>query len=252
MIIEKILKLKNNKYKIIFDNEELITYDNVILENNLLFKKVITKEVYKKIINETKYYDIYNKCVKSILKCRKSEKQIKDYLIKNEVNNDDIEKIITKLKSINLINDREFARAYINDKIHLSKSGLNKIKNDLLNYNISRDIIEEELENIDMSIFNDRLEKLIIKKINTNHKYSNYELKQRILNDMINLGYKREDILNIIENNLKDNKDIIKKEYNKIYEKLSKKYNDKELEFRVIQKLYSKGFTKEEIEEIID
>ena len=44
MLITKIEKLKNNKYKIIIDDEKIITFDNVILDNNLLYKKVIDKE----------------------------------------------------------------------------------------------------------------------------------------------------------------------------------------------------------------
>ena len=250
MNIKKIIKLKNNKYKIVFDDHEITTYDNVILDNNLLYKKNIDKENYDKIIKDTNYYDIYNKCVKSILKKRKSEKEIKEYLDKFNIDNKD--KIISKLKEINLINDRDFTRAYINDKIYLSKCGINKIKNDLINLGIDIIIINEELSNIDKSIFQDLLEKQVLKKIKNNTKYSNYQLKQKILNEMINLGYEKEDILSIIDVNIISDNEILEKEFNKIYNKLKTKYSGYELNQKIKQKLTIKGFKVDDINKKIE
>ena len=250
MNIEKIIKLKNNKYKIVFDDHEITTYDNVILDNNLLYKKNIDKENYDKIIKDTNYYDIYNKCVKSILKKRKSEKEIKEYLDKFNIDNKD--KIISKLKEINLINDRDFTRAYINDKIYLSKCGINKIKNDLINLGIDIIIINEELSNIDKSIFQDLLEKQVLKRIKNNTKYSNYQLKQKILNEMINLGYEKEDILSIIDVNIISDNEILEKEFNKIYNKLKTKYSGYDLNQKIKQKLIIKGFKADDINKKIE
>ena len=45
MKIEKIKKLSNNKYKLVFvDNDSLTLYEDVILDNNILFKKDIDDE----------------------------------------------------------------------------------------------------------------------------------------------------------------------------------------------------------------
>ena len=41
---------------------------------------------------------------------------------------------------------------------------------------------------------------------------------------------------------------ILKKEQEKLYRKLSRKYSGKELEFQINHRLYLKGFQKEEIE----
>ena len=59
MKIEKIQKLKNNKYKIILENNDVInTYDDVILNNNLLFNKDISSELLNQINNQTIYYHL--------------------------------------------------------------------------------------------------------------------------------------------------------------------------------------------------
>ena len=100
-------------------------------------------------------------------------------------------------------------------------------------------------------MINERLKKLILKKINSNHKYSNSNLKQRVLSEMINLGYSKEKILEIIDNNILSDDEIIKREFNKIYNKLKLKYSGVELAIKLKQKLLYKGFNIEDINRIM-
>ena len=246
MQIEKITKLKNGKYKIKLDTFEFITYDDIIINYNLLYKKELDNELFNKINQETSYYDTYNKCIKFCMKRVRSENEVRKYLNKLEVSNNDIEKIITKLRSINLINDKIYVRSYINDKLYLSKDSINKIRNDLNEQSIDKDIIASEISNIE---YNDieKLEKLIIKRIKSNHRYSNYILKNKIISEMKNLGYNYDDIISIFDKNISDNYDILLKEYNKLYNKYSKKYESSELEYYIKNKLYIKGFNYEDI-----
>lgn len=243
--------MKDNRYKIYIEDETIITYDNVILDNDLLYKKEIDNNLYKKIVSATNYYDVYNKVIKYILKKRRSIKETKQYLIKFNLSDNDSNKILNKLKDINLLNDIEYCKSYINDKVYLSKTGINKIRMDLLNEDISIDVIENELNNIDKSILNNRLEKLIIKKIQNNKKYSNYHLKQKILNEMINLGYSKDLILKIIDNNLKNEDEITSIEFNKLYNKLKIKYSGIDLDNRLRQKMVSKGFKIDKINKLV-
>lgn len=247
MKINKIVKLKDNKYKIYINGESIITYDNVILDNDILYKQNIDNKLYEKILLDTNFFNIYNKVVKHILKKRRSEKEINLYLKKYELEENKVNRIINKLKELKLIDDIEFCRAYINDKLYLSKCGFRKIKNDLLEHNIPLNIIEEQLNNIDTNILDNRLEKLVLKKINSNKKYSSYSLKQKILNEMINLGYDKNKILEIVERNIKNDTNILNKEFEKNYIKLQKKYSGIELKNRIKQKLLQKSFDMEEI-----
>lgn len=246
MQIEKIKK-NGKKYKIILDNGlEIKTFDDVIINNSLLYNKTINNDLLEKINKENDYYDVYYKVVNLISKKLRSEKEIKDFLEKYDV---DKSKIINKLKSINLINDKNFVKAYISDKINLSNDGLDKIKNDLLKHNIDINLIMDEISKIDNDLIDQKIEKLIIKKTK-NSNYSGFKLKYKVVNELINLGYDKSRIVEIYDNLNIKNDNLIVKEYNKLYSKLSKKYQDKELEYKINLKLYNKGFTKEEIEDI--
>lgn len=251
MKIKEIKKNKNGKYKIILDNDEIInTYDDVILNNGLLFHKEIDSELLNKLNTETNYYEIYNKTIKFIEKKLRSKKEIITFLNKNKVGESDKEKIINKLESIKLINDELFANAYSQDRINLSSDGPYKIINDLRKNDISEEMIEKVISKIDEDLIYEKLKKLIVKKIKSNHNKSNYMLKQKIIIDMTNLGYDKEMIIEIIDENKCSNSNIINNEYKKIYTKFSKKYEGIELERLIKNKLIQKGFSSEEIENI--
>ena len=121
----------------------------------------------------------------------------------------------------------------------------------ILEHNISLEIIEEELNKIDKEIINSKIEKLINKKIK-NTKYTGYILKQKVIQYLNDLGYDKNDVIEIYDNISIDNNNLLKKEYDKLYKKLSLKYADKELNNKIKTKLYQKGFSISEINEIIN
>lgn len=251
MKIDKITKNKNGKYKIVFDNKESITtYDDVILNNGILFKKELSSEEINKITNDSNYYDVYNKTIKFISVKMRSEKEIIKFLEKKEITVQEKGQIILKLKEIKLINDEKFAHAYFQDRINLSNDGPDKIKQDLINNDISDSIIEEIYDKLDQATIYEKLDKLIQKKIKINHSKSNFMLKQKIVYDMVNMGYDKTMIIDILEKRLTNNTNIINNEYLKLKHKLSKKFSEEELERKIIQKLQQKGFSFEEIKKI--
>ena len=67
-------------------------------------------------------------------------------------------------------------------------------------------------------------------------------LKKKIMLDLHLLGYEN-DMINSVLNNydFSNNEDIAKREYEKLYKRLSRKYEGKELEFKIKEKLYQKG-----------
>ena len=251
MKIEEIKKQKNGKYKITFESGEVLnTYDDVILNNGLLFHKDVDSLLFNKLNEETKYYYIYNKTIKYIEKKLRSKKEIEVFLDKNEIGSNDKKKIMDKLESINLINDKLFANAYFQDRINLSSDGPYKIINELKKNNISDDIILSIEEKIDNDAIYEKLSKLVLKKIKSNRNKSNYMLKQKIVVDMINLGYEKNMIIDIINENIDNNNSVIQNEYKKLFDKLSKKYDDEELNKMIKNKLIQKGFSLEEINKI--
>ena len=249
----KIIKIqkKNNKYKITLENNTIIeTYDEIIIKENILYKKEITDELKSKIEKENKYYEIYNNILKYIKIKLRSEYEIRENIKKNEIDKFTEEKLIKKLKDSKLIDDKTYTYAYIHDRIKFSNDGPYKIKKELLKNKIEENLIEDELNKLDRKEIYEKLKKQILKKINANNKYSNNMIKQKLINYFINQGYEKSMISEIIQDNQKEDNNIIKKEYEKLYNKYKTKYNEYELNRVIKQKLYQKGFSIDEINNI--
>ena len=130
MKIEKYKKIKDNKYKIYLSNNTTIdVYDEVIIKNNLLYKKDIDEVDLNKIEKENIYQDIYNTAVKYIMVRLRSVNELRNYLLKKKYELDIVESIIIKLEKNGYLNDLIFTKAFINDKLNFTTMGKYKIKN---------------------------------------------------------------------------------------------------------------------------
>ncbi len=243
MKIIKYKKTSNRKYKVFLENGESITlHEDIILKHNLLITKQIDDiEEIKKYNDEYLIYDNTLKYLSTKMRC---ELEIRNYLKKTLTNENKIDEIVNKLKESSLLNDRLYVKSYILDKTNLNKYGPNKLKNELLRLNIDKDIIDEEISKLDSNTINDNLKELIDKKIRLNRKYAGDVLKNKILIELVNMGYSKEAISKILSEKDLSNNELYDKEYQKLYNKYKNKYSGSELEYFIKQKLYSKGLKK--------
>lgn len=248
MKVQKIIK-KNNYYILSLSNGDKIkTYEEVIIKNNLLYKKVINDKLLKKIKDDNAYYKVYNNVLGLINKRFRSEHEVRQYLNKNEINADTQSEIINKLKGLNLINDNNYAIMYVNDRINLSLDGPYKIKRHLILNNIDSDVIEKVIESIPNTVIDDHINKILEKKTKSSTKYSEKVYKQKLLLYLKNMGYPVERVKYLIENITINRND---KEFEKAYNTLSKKYSGNELKTNFILKMLTKGHKREEINDFL-
>lgn len=199
MKIEKYESINNGQYKIYLSDGTIIKINSdVIINNNLLYKKEIDNTLLNKILKENDNANIYNKCVKYISVRLRSKKEIIDYLKK--LNIDNTADIIDKLTKNNLINDEVFTKAFIKDKINFTSYGPYRIRQELNKYNIDNEIIDKYINDIDEEILIGKVDKQINKMIKSNRKYSGNILKSKIYNNLYNNGFDKDMIINVLNN----------------------------------------------------
>lgn len=253
MKIQKIKKLNSGKYKIEFENgDKISTYDDVILKNQLLFHKDVDVETFQQLNKDTEYFALYNKMLKKITTKLRSEKEIKEFLEKENASEKDQKSIVKKLKEIGMINDLAFAKAYVSDHVFLSNEGPYKIRRGLEEHHISEEWIEEAMTTIKEEDIENKLQKIIIKKLKLNKKHSNYMLKQKLLAELSSNGFSKEMIGRIFDENSINSDSVIEKEAERVYTKLVRKYEGRELGQKLKEKLYQKGFSMTEINRILE
>ena len=241
--IDKFVKQKDGNYKLkLEDSSELIVHEDLILKYELLLTKNLEQEKIETIKEEQKIYDLYNVALKYIKVKIRSVKEIKLYLEKKQYNQNQINHAIDLLLKQGYLNNELYVKALIHDRIHLSNDGPLKIKNELEKNDILEEIIDKYLNEFTEELEKERIEKLVKKQISQNHNKSNNMIKKKIEMNLVNLGYHKSLINEVLSSINIEDKDIYKKEYEKLEKKLSRKYQGKELELKIKQKLYQKGF----------
>ena len=251
MNINKFKKISNNKYKVFIDDKVLILYEDIKLKYELLYKKSIDYKLLEKIEKENKEYSIYDIAIKYITVRLRSKKEMIEYLKSKDFTNKSINLAIEKLTSQNIINDDLFCKSFINDKINLTNWGINKIKGELEKLGIDEVTISKNM-NISNDVLIKRIETIINKELKINIKVPTYKLKNKIVTKCISLGYNYENILEVLNDiDIKSESDI-KKEYEKLYKKYSNKYDGNKLNIFIKNKLYQRGYSIEDINNIFE
>ncbi len=252
MKILKYKKISKGRYKVTFDTNELILYEDVIIKNNLLVTKDITLSLLEKVIEENKYYEVYNVALSYIEIKMRARSELETYLEKKGFDKVLIADVIDTLEIEGYLNKEKYIEAYINDKVNLTGVGPYKIKRNLLDLGLPENLIDEYLDTIEYTTWKEKLQKIIDKKVNLMKNKSTNMLKNKLKIDLFNLGYQSELIDELLSNINKNDKTSLEKEYAKIYNKYSKKYTGLTLNTQIKNYLYRKGYNIDDINIILN
>jgi regulatory protein len=250
MKIEKYKKLKSNKYEVVIDDIKVKLYDDVIVKFQLLRKKELTIEEFEEITEYNDRLEAYYKSLRYITRKLRSEKEIWKLLDK-DFSKEIIKETIERLKNDGYLNEELFLKSYINDQINFGTYGPNKVKDDLIKLGFSEEVANERVNNISDDIWLDKISKIINRRVSSNRTYGVYKLKEKIVYDLSRMGFYKWMIEDVLDGyTLSTDISVVRKEYMKLYNKLSKKLEGSDLDYQIRMKLFQKGFTTEEIEAI--
>ena len=207
MIITKIEKQKNNnkRYSIFIDNQFAFGIDEIdLLYYKLKENEPLQDEKYNYILNKLLLKRAKDKALKYLGYKMRSKKQVIKKLEEYEYPSDIINKVIKILEKYNYINDEDFAKAYIKDKLNLKGYGVFKIKYDLKMLGIDEDIFEPYLYNTNFVNEEEKAKTLLYKKLkNKNIEDIAYKEKQKLYAYLARRGFSY-DSINKAFNNMED------------------------------------------------
>ncbi|MBR1414090.1 MAG: RecX family transcriptional regulator [Bacilli bacterium] len=249
MKILKYTKYKSNQYKLLLENnEEIVLYDEIILKYELLITKKIKN--INVIIEDNKYLESYYLLLKKLNRKQLSVKEARNYL---KLNGYTDYSVIDRLVKEKYLDDEKYLSSYINTQVKLKVVGPDKIINDLIKLGFSEEDIKNKIYNIDNDIWFNKINKYLDNKIKINKKYSNNTLKQKLLLDLINKGFYKEDIVECLnKKKLNDDYEILIKDYERISKVLKRKYTGIEYKNKLKQKLITKGYSLNDINKVIN
>lgn len=202
MKIEKYEKTGKDKYRLYLDNGEVIdTYDEVILQNELLLKKELAPSIYQKILIESRIGEYYHAALKYIAVRIRSTKEIRDFLRRKKVEEEDIEVIIERLTKEKALDDDYFCQCFIKDKLRFTSMGEYKIINELKKHDIDSNIINKHFELMNEEVMMEKINKIVEKQINRNRKLDSQKLRNKLYHQLLGLGYSSNLIVEVLNQN---------------------------------------------------
>ncbi len=119
----------------------------------------------------------YNKALKFLSYRPRSEKEMVDKLLRKKAPQEIINKIIKKLKEYKFIDDKEFVKWWIQQRTNYKPRSLRLIKMELGQKGIVKDVIEETINELELTVDDlSSAKKLIEKRL---HKYTNLPREEK-------------------------------------------------------------------------
>lgn len=174
----KSMKLKSPKNTNIFlvavGDNEYIFHSDVIVKYDMSVGKDIDNKTLFQLLDESDYIICLNKSMEYISSKLKTTKQLKDYLYQKGYKTNTINRVIDKLNEYQVLNDNNFANAYIDaNSARLSKRNL---QNKLAEKGIKKDVSSILLQDIN----DDEVCKKMADKFMKNKEYSKPNIEKLI------------------------------------------------------------------------
>ncbi|MGT2888500.1 recombination regulator RecX [Streptococcus didelphis] len=254
MKISKIEK-KKRLYLIEFDNEEKLYVTEDTIVRFMLSKEMdISAETLKEIKAFTQFSHGKNLALYFISFQTRTDKEVRDYLLKNDIDGAIIDKIISNLTHEKWIDDHKYLDAYLNQNDLNGDKGPLVIKQKLIQKGLSTSLIDSALAQKNYDQLAEKVANKVLKKYQ--NKLPHRALKDKLIQSLINKGFYYELAKSIVadlefEDDEDDNTALLEKEAEKQFRKLSKKHDNYDLKQRLFQALYRKGFESDAINKIL-
>ncbi|MDU7560904.1 MAG: RecX family transcriptional regulator [Finegoldia magna] len=193
MIIKNIeFNDKKDKFVIETDTKEsfLLSY-NDFERYKIHNEMTIDDELYTHLLNISKFTEAFEISLNFLSYKLRTEKEIIAKLKSKKFSIEIIDEVITKLKNLDLLDDYNYAKIFINDKINLTNYSKRRIINDLYQKGIDKRIYEDYLEDVfgyNMEL--DKATQIVETKINIwKEKHEGYDLKNKIVTFLLQKGF---------------------------------------------------------------
>lgn len=175
----------------------------IVYKENLEPKQVIDLEKLTRLAREDEFMKCKSSALKIVERSYKTEREVFNKLITKEYSKESINRTIEFLREYNLINDENYVKMYVKDK--LNSQGKNKIKYALKRKGISDELINDELSKIDYEASKDGAIILAQKKYNElkRRESDQYKISQKLYRFLMSKGYNYDLISNVIREVIK-------------------------------------------------
>lgn len=255
-------KKRKNRFNIFLEDGQDEKYgfsvdESVLIEYKLHKNLELDDSMIETLIQKDDVHKSYTLTINFLSYRMRTKKEIHDYLVKKEVDEEHSKQIIDRLIKEGLLDDAMFADSFVRTRIQGSIKGPRLVKKELIEKGVAAQIATEAIEQYTFAIQLEKTNKWIDKKMNNQGKDSFKKQLQQLQVTLIQKGFDQ-DVIKEAVSELEDEKDedaewtAIVKHGDKLLRKHKQKLTGYELRNKVKQGLYSKGFGIDLINEFLD
>lgn len=124
---------------------------------------------------------------------------MKEKMTRWGIDEDAQQRVVEYLVANRYVDDRRYARSFVNDKLKYNKWGPRKIEQSLWMKHIDESILREALDDVDNEEYISVLRPLLTSKRKTTKAETDYEMNQKLLRFAIGRGFTFEQVKEVID-----------------------------------------------------
>lgn len=222
------------------------------VDQDVLIKYSIAKgtELDEQALNEILSTDAYkkglNKAIQYLSYRMRSEREVLSYLHKNEFSDKACSEILSKLKEYGYLNDQEFSKMFVRNRMEFSSKGPAVIAQELGQKGVAKEVVQQALSQYPFEKQVEKASTFAQKKITQKRKESITQIKQKVSQTLAGKGFPWE-VIQVAMESL-----VIEQDADEQWEALQfhaekanrkyQKHDTQQYKFKMKQALYKKGF----------
>ncbi|MEN2666474.1 recombination regulator RecX [Listeria aquatica] len=249
----RIQEKRKERYNVFVDEKYRFSVDEEVLARFHLSKgKTLSEEEIEQIEEADQVRVGLNKAIQFLSHRVRSEKEIRSFLAKQEIEAIHQDSIIQKLVEMDYLNDAEFAKLYVRTQVKTTTKGPGKIRRELIEKGVTREIIDASLATYTAEEREENALKEASKIARRSRNLAKQRLVMKIRTDLLQKGFSELEVKNAAseataELNEEDETEILGKQLEKLIRK-NKRFEPRKAKQKTIQSLMQKGFSYANIE----
>lgn len=254
----QVQKRRKDRFNIYVDGEYAFPVSEAALIKTGLHKGMtLTKERQEAIEHENNAYLAYTIAVDYLSYGLRSEKEVRQKLLENEIEMPHIHATLERLRDQKYIDDQIYGESYTRTAANINRKGPRQIEQELKRKGLDEETIQLSLEQYPEEQQLENAAALAEKSLNKQTRTSSKDAKMKVRMHLQQKGYDKDVITKVFENldsekSEEDELFALRVQGEKVWRRYARKAEGRELEQKVKSNLYQKGFPGELINEYIE
>lgn len=200
-VTEVVPQKKNpRRFNVFLDGEFAFGADeDLVVNRRLVVGKIISVDDLNKILFEAEVGKLMERMYRWFNLRQHSEKEVRDYFRNKQLSQMIIDAVIEVLKKKGMVNDMEFAKAWVEARRRSKQKGIRAIKQELYQKGIGKEVIEEAISCQSSAVSEEELAKQALeKKIRVWKNLDPQKLKQKATEYLLRKGFEYEVIKGLL------------------------------------------------------